>query len=247
MAAELLHAVGARVRTLREGRGFSRRALAERSGLSERFLAQLERGEGNISLRRFADLASALETTPAAILSASEKAPSALSIALLGVRGAGKSTVGRRLAETLGWPFVEIDQRIEAAAGLSLGEIFELHGEAYYRQTERSELLRLLAGEACVVAVGGGIVTDARSFAVLRERTRTVWLRADPEHHWQRVLAQGDTRPMADNEQAFVDLRRILAEREPLYRQADVTVDTSAHSVAEAIDAIERELSAMPA
>jgi XRE family aerobic/anaerobic benzoate catabolism transcriptional regulator len=242
----LLDRLAANVRALRKLRGWSRRDLARRAEISERFLADVEGANANPSLLRLAALAEVFEVELADLLS-HVPGDGRQHVSLLGLRGAGKSTIGPRLAERLHCPFVELDACIEAQSGLQLSEIFQLHGEAYYRQTERSELLRLLAGEACVVAVGGGIVTDARSFAVLRERTRTVWLRADPEHHWQRVLAQGDTRPMADNEQAFVDLRRILAEREPLYRQADVTVDTSAHSVAEAIDAIERELSAMPA
>ncbi|MCK5942962.1 MAG: transcriptional regulator, partial [Planctomycetes bacterium] len=111
--------------------------------------------------------------------------------------------------------------------GLTLDEIFQVHGESYYRATERSELDRLLASEPCVFAVGGGLVTDDDSYELLRRQARTVWLRAAPEDHWRRVIAQGDTRPMADNEQAFVDLRRILAAREPLYERADVVVETS--------------------
>jgi XRE family aerobic/anaerobic benzoate catabolism transcriptional regulator len=157
-------------------------------------------------------------------------------VALLGLRGAGKSTIGPRLAARLGRPFVELDGCIEAATGLHLGEIFQMHGEAYYRQTERDVLARQLAGEPCVLAVGGGLVTDAQSFASLRASARTVWLRADPADHWQRVLAQGDTRPMADRERAFTDLRRILAERDPLYRLADITVDTSGRPIDAIVD-----------
>src|SRR5690606_10224505 len=102
-------------------------------------------------------------------------------------------TVGPLLAERLGCPFVELDARIEATTGLQIGEIFQMHGEAYYRATERSVLAQELAGPASVLAVGGGLVTDPHSFALLRSRSRTVWLRAAPEEHWQRVLNQGDT------------------------------------------------------
>ena len=139
-------------------------------------------------------------------------------------------------------PFVELDARIEAASGLSLDEIFQVHGESYYRAVERAELGRLLSGEPCVFAVGGGLVTDEDSYETLRRQARTVWLRAAPEDHWRRVIAQGDTRPMADNEQAFVDLRRILSTREPLYERAEVVVDTSGAELDAVVAAVAGEL-----
>lgn len=225
----LLATVGARVRALRERRSLTRRQLAAQSGISERFLAQLEAGQGNISLGRFADVAVALGTTPAALLADAEPASGGSHIvALLGVRGAGKSTVGALLAARHEVPFIEVDSRIERAAGLSLGEIFELHGEAYYRRVER-EVLRGLMAEpgARVVATGGSIVNDRETFSLLRRGARTVWLRARPEDHWDRVIRQGDARPMAQNPHAFAELRALLAAREPLYAQAHHVIDTS--------------------
>ena len=233
--------LGARVRALRKQRGWSRRDLAARTDISERFLADVESGAANPSVLRLVTLAAAFEIDLAALLT--ESLPGTGShVALLGLRGAGKSSVGPLLAARLGCPFVELDGRIEATTGLQIGEIFQMHGEAYYRATERSVLAKELAGPPAVLAVGGGLVTDPSSFALLRSRARTVWLRAAPEEHWQRVLAQGDTRPMADNERAFVDLRRILDDREPLYRLSDIVVETSLRSVTEVVERVERAL-----
>lgn len=229
-----LEAVGAQVRSQRERRGWSRRELAAASGVSERFLAQLEGGEGNISLRRFSEVAHALGTTPAALLAPAEAAPTARPIALLGVRGAGKSSVGAALAKKLGLRFVEVDREIEEAAGLALADIFTLHGEAYYRRVEREVLTRLVA-EPGVLATGGSIVNDATNFALLEKRARTIWLRATAEDHWNRVVAQGDQRPMAENPHAFEELRALLAARQKLYARADRTVETSGKTVKQVV------------
>lgn len=230
MSSELLQRVGARVRGEREHRGWSRRELSRACGVSERFLAQLEGGEGNISLVRFAEVAAALGTTPAALLAEPERAGER-PIALLGLRGAGKSTIGAALAKRLRVPFVELDQRIEAAAELTLGEIFELHGEAYYRRLEHEVLSELLGrperGEPMVLATGGSIVNDHANYALLRDRCRTVWLRARPADHWNRVIKQGDQRPMKANPHAFAELEALLAARAELYGECDVAIDTS--------------------
>lgn len=223
-----LESVGAAVRTQRERKGWSRRELAGASGVSERFLAQLETGDGNISLRRFAEVAHALGTTPAALLAPAEAPAADKPIALLGVRGAGKSAVGAALARKLGMRFVEVDQEIEHAAGLPLADIFTLHGEAYYRRVEREVLTRLLADpNPMVLATGGSIVNDPTNYALLLRRAHTVWLQARPEDHWNRVVAQGDQRPMAENPHAFEELKALLAARQKLYARAERTIDTS--------------------
>lgn len=246
--AKLLQEVGKRIRTRRETLGWTQRQLADTSGLSLRFLAQLERGMGNISLARFAEVANALGVPPATLLGdssfngAKKRGPV---VALLGLRGAGKTTIGRRLAAKLSAscgedvPFVELDERIESVAGLTLSEMFQLHGEAYYRRLER-ETLRLFLDEtpAAVLATGGSIVNDRESYRLLRERTETVWLKARPEDHWDRVIKQGDQRPMAENPHAFAELRALLVAREPLYAAARWTVDTSVTTVDGAVEHI---------
>jgi len=237
-----LESVGGAVRAQRERRGWSRRELAAQSGVSERFLAQLEAGLGNISLRRFAEVAHALGTSPQALLAAEAPAHEAARkpIALLGVRGAGKSAVGAALAKKLGRRFVELDQEIEAAAGLALGDVFALHGEAYYRRVEREVLGRVLAEpEPTVLATGGSIVNDPTTYALLRARARTIWLRATAEEHWNRVVAQGDRRPMAENPHAFEELRALLEARTKLYARADDTVDTSGRTVKQVVAEIQ--------
>lgn len=236
---DLLASVGTAVRAQREKRGWSRRELAEASGVSERFLAQLETGDGNISLRRFADVAHALGTTMSALLEPAEAPATRKPIALLGVRGAGKSSVGAALAKKLGMRFVEVDQEIEQVAGLALADIFTLHGEAYYRRVEREVLTRLLAElHPMVLATGGSIVNDPTNFALLGARAHTVWLRATAEDHWNRVVAQGDQRPMAENPHAFEELKALLAARQKLYARADRTIDTSELTIKQVVAAL---------
>jgi XRE family aerobic/anaerobic benzoate catabolism transcriptional regulator len=240
----VLRTLSRRARRLRQAQGLTLRALAARSGLSPRFLMAVEAGEGNISVRRLADLASALETTAADLLSASvHEAPAV--VALLGLRGAGKTTIGRRLARRLRVRFVELDRQVERLAGLSLGEIFSLHGEDYYRRLEREALAELLSeGQSMVLAVGGGLVTSAGTFDLLGRHAATVWLRARPDDYWERVIQQGDRRPIANHPGARQALAELVARRHALYARAQVAVDTSNLTVPETVDAVVAALAA---
>ncbi len=239
---DILDQVGRAVRHWRQVRGLSRRGLADASGVSARFLADLEAGAGNISLRRLDDLARALDVPLVRLLETGVRR-SGPRLALLGVRGAGKSTIGSCLARRLEVPFVELDALIEKAAGLPPAQIFEIHGEPYFRRLEREALRRFLGGAGpFVLATGGGLVTEPETFALLKEGSRTVWLSARPEDHYDRVLDQGDERPMADHPHAMEELRALLASRSPLYEQADQNVNTSSLSVEEAVEAIASSL-----
>lgn len=234
----VLATLSRRARRLRQQHGLTLRALASRSGLSLRFLMAVEAGQGNISVRRLADLAAALDTTASELLSPDEdQAPTV--VALLGLRGSGKTTIGRRLARRLRLRFVELDRQVETAAGLNLGEIFSLHGEDYYRRLEREALTSLLdTRQSMVVAVGGGLVNSAETYALLERRTMTVWLRARAEDYWDRVIRQGDRRPMNEHPQARKALTDLVARRHPLYAQATLTVDTSHRSIAETVETL---------
>jgi XRE family transcriptional regulator, aerobic/anaerobic benzoate catabolism transcriptional regulator len=228
---DVLQTVGAKVSEARTGRGWTLRELAERSGVSVRFLVQLEAGRGNISIKRLADLAGAFGVTAADLLRETAVLKRRV-IALLGLRGAGKTTIGKQLARRLHLRFVELDRRIEKAADMSLAELFSLYGEDHYRRLERDTLARVLAEKKSIVlATGGGIVASPDTYAMLKEQATTIWLRATPEDHWHRVVSQGDRRPMADHPQAMADLRALLATREPLYARADRIVDTSGRTV----------------
>jgi XRE family aerobic/anaerobic benzoate catabolism transcriptional regulator len=237
----LLETLARRVRRLRHERSWTRDRLAQRSGLSVRYLARVEAGDGNISLLRLQSLADALGTTAHALVIVEDDPHRR--VALVGLRGAGKSSVGPRLARRLGVRFVEMDALIVDACGLPLDQLFELHGEAYYRRLERDVLQRLIsAPEPLVLAAAGGIVNDPVTWRMLREQTTVVWLRAKPEQHWERVVGQGDQRPMADNPDAMEELRSLWSAREKIYAQAALTIDTSGQTAAEAASRAERYL-----
>lgn len=226
-----------RARTLRQQQGLTLRRLADRSGLSLRFLMDVEAGRGNISVRRLADLAAALETTAADLVTAHAETPIPRVIALLGLRGAGKTTIGRRLARRLKRRFVELDRQIETRAGLTLSEIFSLHGEEYYRRLEREALVDLLAlQQPLVITVGGGLVTSPETYALLLRQTTTVWLKARPDDYWHRVIRQGDRRPVDQHPRAREALRELIARRDPLYAKAEHAIETSTLAPAQAVD-----------
>src|SRR5208337_3603254 len=160
-------------------------------------------------------------------------------IALIGLRGAGKSTIGAILAGRLEVPFIELDRLIEQESGVSLSAIFDLYGQSGFRRMERRYLDQVIERyPRFVLATGGSLVSEPATFERLLTMCYTVWLRATPEEHMQRVIAQGDMRPMADNREAMSDLRRILEVREPLYRKADVTLETSAATVEESLETL---------
>ena len=235
--------MGQRLRLLRARRGMTRRILAQRSGVSERYISAVESGTGNGSILLLRALCAALHVDVAALLHDDpEPLPAARlpghrdRIALIGLRGAGKSTLGRLLGLRLDRPFIELDREIEREAGMGLGEIMELHGQAGFRRMERSVLDRVIAAAPRVVlATGGGIVAEAATFGRLLESCLTVWVKASPEEHMQRVIDQGDLRPMRDNRRAMDDLRTILASREPLYARADLVLDTTGREVADSL------------
>jgi XRE family transcriptional regulator, aerobic/anaerobic benzoate catabolism transcriptional regulator len=168
-------------------------------------------------------------------------------VTLLGLRGAGKSTIGRAASERLAIPFVELDAEVERRAGMSSGEIFELHGRTYYYRLERQELERLAAvGHRAIVATAGSIVTDHPSLEHLLSTTVTIWLRAKPEDHYRRVLAQGDARPMENRADAMLELRGLLHARRALYERARHVVDTSSLGLSRSIDRVVRITRAEP-
>ena len=192
-------------------------------------MSDVEAGRANISIMKLAQIARALGVSLTDLLTQGKDPPQV--VALVGLRGAGKSTVGPLLARQLGLAFVELDLLVEEAAGLSLTEIFALHGETYYRALEHDALRTFLdETEGAVIATGGGIVTSSRSWSLLQRRTRVVWLKARAEDHWERVIQQGDARPMADNPQAMEELRTLLRSRSPLYSRAHLAIDTSSQS-----------------
>jgi XRE family transcriptional regulator, aerobic/anaerobic benzoate catabolism transcriptional regulator len=164
-------------------------------------------------------------------------------IALIGLRGAGKSTLGQKLAQALGVPFVELDREVEKEAGARLGEVFAMYGQDAFRRFERRALERVLnQHERAVIAAGGGLVTDLDTYELLLERCLCVWLKASPEEHMARVIAQGDMRPFKGRSAALDEIRRLLADRDPLYARAPVTVQTAGKSIKQSLNEIRKAL-----
>jgi XRE family transcriptional regulator, aerobic/anaerobic benzoate catabolism transcriptional regulator len=240
MPRDFLIALGRRLKALRTQRALSQDELAQLAGISPRYVSQIEAGRGNASILRLLELSRALSVSVHEIVPFDKYHPI---VALLGLRGAGKSTVGPGVADRLGWSFTELDGLIEEEAGLGLDEIFALHGESYYRRLEREVLMRFVSIRTKeVLATGGSLVTDRFTFDVLKRGTVTVWLRARPELHLDRVSAQGDRRPMAGHADPLTELRSLLRERDPLYSEADIEIDTSDSSPAVVVDALVSKL-----
>ena len=270
--AAYLRALGERIREARARRGMTRKILARDSEVSERYLAQLEAGQGNISIALLRQVAQAMGLPLTDLVREEPDRPVELTlliqtlsrlstkelaqarrllsetfgaaveserrhrIALIGLRGAGKSTLGARLAKALDAPFIELDREIERESGTSLGVIFDLYGQSAYRRYERRALEAVIERhDRAVIATGGSIVSEPATFDLLLSACYTVWLTASPEEHMSRVMAQGDTRPMADNEAAMEDLRRILAGRHTLYAKADAVVDTAGKTIEQSL------------
>jgi XRE family aerobic/anaerobic benzoate catabolism transcriptional regulator len=240
----------------------TRRMLAHDSGISERYLAQLESGLGNFSIVLLRRLAKAIDVPVAELVSDEPPPPVAYSllverlrplkpaelseasamltqrfgnrsgrterIALIGLRGAGKSTLGAALARHLGWHFVEMSREIEAEAGIGVSEIFDLWGQAAYRRYERRALDRIVRmPPKIVLATGGGLVSEPATFGRLLDSFFTIWIEASPQEHWDRVIRQGDQRVAGSGDtEALADMRRILAQRDPLYGKADARLQT---------------------
>ena len=245
----LLRDLAQRIRTLRKARSLTRKNLSVLADVSERHLAQLESGEGNISIVLLNRIAAALNTSLAQIFaeeqhpSSSEISPRIKRVALIGLRGAGKSTLGQKLAETRNIPLIELDREIEKETGMPLADIFSLYGQSGYRAIERRTLERVTNEyDRAVFSIGGGVVNEPETYDFLRANCFTVWIKAKPQEHMDRVVAQGDFRAMAGNDRAMDDLRRILHSREPLYRQADMTLDTSNANVEESFARLQSAL-----
>jgi XRE family aerobic/anaerobic benzoate catabolism transcriptional regulator len=239
---------GRRIRRLREERGMSRRLLALESSVSERYLAHVESGSGNISVMLLVRVADALAVDVVELFAPDGGEPEndrarRTRIALIGLRGAGKSTLGAMLAKAHRVPLVELNREVTRETGLPTSEVMSLYGTAGYRRIEQRVLERAVRerGEAVIVA-GGGIVNCEEAFDFLLAHCFTIWIRARPEEHMARVLAQGDLRPMAGHAEAMDDLRRILTVREPLYRRADLAIDTSGETARQSFAKLKREL-----
>jgi XRE family aerobic/anaerobic benzoate catabolism transcriptional regulator len=246
----------------------TRRQLAHGSGASERYLAQIESGQGNPSVIILKSIAEALDVPVVELLPRSNgraaamthildllgrvpatelpaiaeliearavgetKANRARRIALVGLRGAGKSTLGQKLAHSLGCPFIELDRLVEQDYGARIPDLIEIAGLATFRRYERACLERVIAeNETAVIATAGGIVANPETYALLLRHTHAIWIKARPDEHMRRVMEQGDFRPMAQNREAMADLVAILDARSADYARAQAELDTSGATV----------------
>jgi XRE family aerobic/anaerobic benzoate catabolism transcriptional regulator len=236
--------LGDRVRAWRTAHGMTRKALATASGVSERYLAQLEAGQGNISVLLLRKLAQAMGVAVDSLVREEpDHGSSGRRVALIGLRGAGKSSLGAKLAAARGVPFIELDAEVEREAGARLGEVFAMYGQEAYRRFERRALERVLRQDGgAVIAVGGSLVTDPDSYRLLLDNCHTVWLKAKPEEHMNRVMAQGDLRPFKGRSAALEEIRKLLADRDRLYARADVTIETSGKSLKSSLEELKAKV-----
>jgi XRE family transcriptional regulator, aerobic/anaerobic benzoate catabolism transcriptional regulator len=241
--------LGDRVRAWRSAHGTTRKALAAASGVSERYLAQIEAGRGNISVLLLRRVARAMGVAVEHLVR-EDDAPRNGRIALVGLRGAGKSTLGAKLAHSLGAPFIELDREVEKEAGAKLAEVFALYGQDAFRRFERRALERVLKDhERAVIATGGSLVTDPSSYELLLERCTCVWLKASPQEHMARVMAQGDMRPFMGGKSqgqgrsaALDEIKKLLADRDRLYARAPLAIDTSGKTVKRTLQELRKAL-----
>jgi len=233
--------LGERVRAWRAEHGTTRKQLSLASGVSERYLAQLEAGQGNMSVLLLRKVARAMGVAVERLVR--EEDGQQKPLALLGLRGAGKSTLGAKLAQSLSVPFVELDREVEKEAGAPLGEVFAMYGQDAFRRFERRALERVLAAHPqAVIATGGGLVTDPGTYDLLLERCRCIWLKAAPEEHMNRVIAQGDMRPFKGRSAALDEIKQLLKDRETLYARADATLDTTGRTVRQSLAELRKAL-----
>jgi XRE family aerobic/anaerobic benzoate catabolism transcriptional regulator len=238
-----LSQLGERVRAWRAGQRMTRKSLAAASEVSERYLAQLEAGEGNVSILLLRRIAHAMEVPVEILVREHEAEPRRGRIALVGLRGAGKSTLGAKLALGLDVPFVELDREVEREAGTGLGEVFSMYGQDAFRRFERKALARVLKQHPrAVIAAGGSLVNDPETWRMLLENCTCVWLKASPEEHMKRVMEQGDLRPFKGRSAALDEIRRLLAERDALYSRADAVVDTSGKPLKQSLTELKRSV-----
>jgi len=240
LETDFLQQLGERVRAWRAEHATTRRALASASGVSERFLAQLEAGQGNISVLRLRALARAMRVPLESLVRETQKKEL---VALIGLRGAGKSTLGAKLAEALQVPFVELDKEVEKEAGAELGEVFAMYGQDAFRRFERRALERVLAQHPrAVIAAGGSLVTAADTYQQLLARCFCVWLKTKPEEHMTRVIAQGDMRPFKGRSAALDEIKKLLQDRAGLYARANATLETSGKTVRQSLAELKKAI-----
>ena len=253
---EIMERLATRVRAARAALGLSRRALSERSGVSPRYLAQIEAGEGNISVILLDRVAAALDVRIEALVSATDPVDAeaarvmqlyqaaqnpailrAQRVCLVGLRGAGKSTLGAQAAEKLKIPFIELNDLIEAQSGMPTSEVMALYGQDGYRAIEAQALDEIVASHnKLILAVSGGIVGAPATYAQVLERFHTIWIRTSPAEHMARVRAQGDLRPMEGNPAAMDQLKALLEARAPEYERAFAQVDTTTRPVQSSVN-----------